>query len=477
MAGPVGSLDDRTAAYFQSMIYDVQAPVFCGLAGGEKGKAIFATQDVPAQSRLWTESPYVAMRHESGDSSTAPTASSQLPCCAHCFAPLLHSYQPLWGEIVARHNTTAPSAPVTSQDLDQALAAVGVDMRSCGLSGPGAKCVCGAVYCSRVCQAQANREYHTLLCPRDDPAAPMQRFVAHLRQTNDIFLLAAKVIARVLSHFVVSRDPMAACEPVSMFYKRPRPAAIKTEPHFAQPQVQIAYDVDGMCGPWPVGFETYCLQELLCHTHALLLQALEFNLLRLEREQQLQGLTAAEIWSACGSVLTLDFFAEQLGSFEANNIRLDVDHPFKALLELLDPDVYSEGGASVAAEAVDRIGRVRTALEQTQTLGLEDIEGTALFPIICTMNHSCRPNCTVLYTNNGDAHVVAVRDIKAGEELCICYVDVDQDLAAREASLREYRFTCACLRCLEERQQLQTDEESDCSVALEQQSEAIAVQS
>lgn len=470
MAGPAGSLDDRTAAYFQSMIHDMQAPVICGMAGGEKGKAIFATQDVPAQSRLWTESPYIAMRHESGDSSADPTAaigSDQLPYCAHCFAPLLHSYQPLWGEIVARHNTAAPSAPVTSEDLDQALADAGVDVRSCGLSSPGAECVCGAVYCSSMCQTQANREYHTLLCPRDDPAAPMQRFVAHLRETNDIFLLAAKVIARVLSHFIVSRDPIAASEPVSMFYKRPRPAPIKTEPHSVQPQAQTAYDVDDIRGPWPVGFEIYCLQELLCHTHALLLQALDFNLRRLESEQQLQGLSATEIWAACGSVLTLDFFAEQLGSFEANNIRLDVDHPFKALLELLDPDMCSE-------VAADRIGRVRTALEQT--LGLEDIEGTALFPLICTMNHSCRPNCTVLYTNNGDAHVVAVLDIKAGEELCICYVDVDQDLAAREASLREYCFTCACVRCLEERQQLQLDEESDHS-PLEQQSEAIAVHS
>lgn len=474
MAGPVGSLDDRTAAYFQSVIHDAQAPVICGMAGGEKGKAIFATQNVPAQSRLWTESPYVAMRHESSNASASPTASvcsSQLPCCAHCFAPLVHSYQALWDDLVARHNAAAPSAPVTSQDLDQALVAAGVDARTCGLSGPMAECVCGIIYCSRTCQAQANREYHSLLCPRDDPTAPMQRFVAHLRQTNDIFLLAAKVVARVLSHFIVSRDPVAACEPVSMFYKRPRRAPVKTEPQAAEPQ--SVYDVDDIRGPWPVGFETYCLQELLCHTHALLLQALEFNLRRLEREQQLQGLSVAEIWTACGSVLTLDFFAEQLGSFEANNIRLDVDHPFKALLELLEPDVYSEG-ASVVAEAADRIARVRTALEQSQTLNLEDIEGTALFPIICTMNHSCRPNCTVLYTNNGDAHVVAVRDIAAGEELCICYVDIDQDLAAREASLREYRFTCACLRCLEERQ---TDDESDHSSVPLEQSESIAVQS
>ena len=39
------------------------------------------------------------------------------------------------------------------------------------------------------------------------------------------------------------------------------------------------------------------------------------------------------------------------------------------------------------------------------------VEGTALFSGICTMNHSCDPNCTVLYTKDGAAHVFAVQDV------------------------------------------------------------------
>eukprot|EP00644_Phytophthora_capsici_P011719 jgi/Phyca11/572939/estExt2_Genewise1.C_PHYCAscaffold_500273 len=75
------------------------------------------------------------------------------------------------------------------------------------------------------------------------------------------------------------------------------------------------------------------------------------------------------------------------------------------------------------------------------------------------MNHSCDPNCTVLYTKNGDGHVVAIRDIKKGEELCICYIDVDMDVQTREANLREYKFKCFCSRCVQERQQLEQQEQ------------------
>jgi hypothetical protein len=39
------------------------------------------------------------------------------------------------------------------------------------------------------------------------------------------------------------------------------------------------------------------------------------------------------------------------------------------------------------------------------------LEGTALFSLICTMNHSCAPNVIVSYTASGTATVVALTDI------------------------------------------------------------------
>ncbi|GLE09368.1 hypothetical protein PINS_up020977 [Pythium insidiosum] len=66
------------------------------------------------------------------------------------------------------------------------------------------------------------------------------------------------------------------------------------------------------------------------------------------------------------------------------------------------------------------------------------------FTGICTMNPQLRPNCTVIYMKDGKAQVYAVQEINPGEELCISYIDVDQDLEERQSCLREYQFECHC---------------------------------
>ena len=43
--------------------------------------------------------------------------------------------------------------------------------------------------------------------------------------------------------------------------------------------------------------------------------------------------------------------------------------------------------------------------------------------------------------------VVALRRVRAGEELCISYCDVHQPRDVRRATLRHYGFECACVRC------------------------------
>ena len=79
-------------------------------------------------------------------------------------------------------------------------------------------------------------------------------------------------------------------------------------------------------------------------------------------------------------------------------------------------------------------------------------DGTALFAIICTMNHSCAPNVQVQYDRGDSAGtLVALRDIADGDELFINYVDVENDVSIREQDLRHYGFACACEKCARER--------------------------
>ena len=62
-------------------------------------------------------------------------------------------------------------------------------------------------------------------------------------------------------------------------------------------------------------------------------------------------------------------------------------------------------------------------------------------------NHSCKPNVCHAFADPNE-RVYAVRDIKAGEELCTYYVNPVQSMEVRQASLqRNYGFTCNCEIC------------------------------
>ncbi|KAG5555472.1 hypothetical protein RHGRI_006205 [Rhododendron griersonianum] len=59
------------------------------------------------------------------------------------------------------------------------------------------------------------------------------------------------------------------------------------------------------------------------------------------------------------------------------------------------------------------------------------------------------PNAHIVWIENSDARVKALRDIEAGEELRICYIDASMDHDARQTLLYEgFGFRCHCLRCL-----------------------------
>lgn len=105
-------------------------------------------------------------------------------------------------------------------------------------------------------------------------------------------------------------------------------------------------------------------------------------------------------------------------------------------------------------------------------------EGTGIFPLQATLNHSCVPNVTLLKEGEDeeDGRVVArtSRYVAAGslalcskcqdvcghscvflpgEELCNAYCNVDLPLADRQRELREYGFVCGCPRCEQESSQ------------------------
>ena len=88
--------------------------------------------------------------------------------------------------------------------------------------------------------------------------------------------------------------------------------------------------------------------------------------------------------------------------------------------------------------------------------------GSALFPTVAMLNHSCLPNAVAMFSFAGvgggvsgsgsvQVKVRAIRRIHAGEEVCISYIGLAQPRSARQRTLAaDYHFACGCARCLQE---------------------------
>ncbi|KAI5610774.1 N-lysine methyltransferase SMYD2-A, partial [Silurus asotus] len=73
--------------------------------------------------------------------------------------------------------------------------------------------------------------------------------------------------------------------------------------------------------------------------------------------------------------------------------------------------------------------------------------GSAVFPDVALMNHSCSPNVIVTYKGTG-AEVRAVQKISPGEEIFNSYIDLLYPTEDRMERLKDsYFFTCDCTEC------------------------------
>lgn len=79
-------------------------------------------------------------------------------------------------------------------------------------------------------------------------------------------------------------------------------------------------------------------------------------------------------------------------------------------------------------------------------------EGSGLYALQSSCNHSCEPNAEVAFPfNNSTLVLKALHSIQPGEEIVICYLgecDGDRSRHSRQRLLREnYLFTCTCPKC------------------------------
>lgn len=159
-------------------------------------------------------------------------------------------------------------------------------------------------------------------------------------------------------------------------------------------------------------------------THALLQKAVQ-DFVR--KQQARVPANVHHSLVAAAADLSLEWYVGMLARLHINSFRVD--------------GVMLTGDCSLAEMAAVSVGA-----QQGGSLG------TAVYLLASLFNHSCGPNVDVTYPmNNSTAHFVAARDIAAGEQLCISYIDASMSVNARQQQLDwGYGFRCRCETCTEE---------------------------
>jgi len=178
------------------------------------------------------------------------------------------------------------------------------------------------------------------------------------------------------------------------------------------------------------------------------------------------------------SALRLEFYSGLLAAFELNSMSIQVDSPLLATADKLNKltgeakaattklmqkkagqalklkAAYADDQGGAAIDTESSLGTLREMARLGGKL-FEPLEGSGMFSLVCTMNHSCAPNCLVAYDTTdpakvggpAEASVFAMKPIDVDEELTIAYVDTKLPLKERREALRHYGFECRCPKC------------------------------
>ncbi|KAK9705029.1 hypothetical protein RND81_07G027900 [Saponaria officinalis] len=289
-------------------------------------------------------------------------------------------------------------------------------------------------YCSDLCAENEWKTCHSLLCTgeKSNASSPeaLTEFFEHANNTNDIFILAAKAICTTLLKYKFLKKArlrevgdtkskaanvdfsllQEAWKPLSMGYKR------RWWDCIALPE-----DVDK------------------CDEAAFRRQIREVSY------ESLQLLQAAIFDEECAPLFSLEIYGHIIGMFELNNLDLVVPSPVEEYFLYIDdlPGTIKKKAEEVTRQILDALGDDYSICCQ----------GTAFFPLQSCMNHSCRPNAKAFKREedkDGQAIIVAMRNIQRGEEVTISYIDEDLPYGERQKSLADYGFRCKCPKCLEE---------------------------
>lgn len=275
-------------------------------------------------------------------------------------------------------------------------------------------------FCSELCAKAAWDSYHSLLCTGPNSLCKnkdyLSKFIDHANETNDIFLVAAKVLSSTILKASKLKQPerhgtqelLEAWEPFSMGFKR-----------LWWNSVALPPDLE----PDDEGEFRKQIKELASHSLMLL--------------------KGAMFHAEYAALFSLQVYGQIIGMFELNNLDLVVASPVEDYFIYID-----ELPLAQKTEAEKSTGPLLDALGDDYNT---PCQGTAFFPIQSCLNHSCLPNLKAFKRDedtDGQAVLIATRPIQPGEELTISYIDEDLSWEERKAMLEDYGFLCECKKCI-----------------------------
>ncbi|XP_064631113.1 histone-lysine N-trimethyltransferase SMYD5-like [Lineus longissimus] len=356
----------------------------------KKGKGLFADKDFKEGDTLFSEEPLVCTQF-------LWNAYYKYTACDYCMKSLETA------EEMYRRLASLPSASLPHYECCD---------RKCH-EGEHVTCPhCQILYCSARCRDQAWSQHHQTLClgaSRDDPDHPLNKLQETWRNMHFPPETASiMILVRMIAMVKQTSNKEAILSAFSEFCHR----TVNEEEAIAhkllgtefQEQVEILRNLfteslyDEELSQWftPTGFRSL------------------FALLG--TNGQGIGTSALSVW-----VKNCD----QLNLPESERAELD------KFIDKVYEDMDKESGMFL------------------------NCEGSGLYALQSTCNHSCVPNAEVTFPHNNHVlEMIATQDIKAGQEICICYLDEcqrDRSRHSRQKVLRDnYLFTCSCVKCEEQ---------------------------
>nr|CCA20693.1 conserved hypothetical protein [Albugo laibachii Nc14] len=437
-----------TDNYIQHLIdrHLPSAPIACDHHSSDhRVKTIHAIRSCHPTELLWRELPYAALQHESN--------KRHITCCANCFTPLIQ-LETEWSRVhqLAQMNSSSNQNQIASlQDLrntisyfsmhqNKSFSPIGVESSAVGrlhdacevfsLAESAVKCPSceDEIYCSIECQQDAFWDSHGLLCAGSKQhTSAIAHFLAFAKETNELFVLAAKILAKILIGYIKTSNLPNARAVIDQFNMPPWWSV-------------VAYVREDQYGKSEEAFREN-LQRMLHQAFEYLMAGLMENVAKFLDSigSSNAALTVESVMTVCRECLNVELYAKLVGLFVVKNVRMEIDHPFQTL-QISLMDLQNEQPISSALE--ESISRV----QQTLSIVLSDtnaessdsdsdsmdtfipsVKGSAFLPIICTMNHNIAPNCTVLFTRSGQANVFVIKTVKQGDELSVQYNEMDSD--------------------------------------------------